>query len=135
MRVVDVDRCSANCSHRRRRWIIISWGEERRAHENANRLVSYDVGDEEKQGYERDGDVKLQTIGRGHRWGHGLWAIAFLFILAMSDGIAILLLFVGHGDDRATLGRGELNSLLLVVQGRKLVANVATSKWFKSSCV
>jgi len=111
-RVVRGDRSSADTTHYHPRryhpcWAMLFWGEARRACEYANLLVSYDVGDKGKQEHERDGDVKLQTIGRGHSLSRGLWVIAFLFILAMAGGLATLLVF-GHGDVKLqTIGRGH----------------------------
>lgn len=136
MRLVDVDRCSANFSHFHLRWVMPFWGEERRACEYANRLVSYDVCDKEKQKHEHNGDVKLRRIGREQILSRAVSAIAFPFLLAMVGSLTTVLFFVGHGDDLASLGRGETYpSVVWFFRGQKLVANVAASNWFKLWCV
>jgi hypothetical protein len=78
----------------------LCFGEEKGAHAWLVPTVSYDAGDERKQGHERDGDVELKGIGEKLSLSRGLWAIAIAFILAMVWGLFTLLLFVGHGDLR-----------------------------------
>jgi hypothetical protein len=77
------------------------WGEERRACEYANRLVSYNVCDKDKQEHKHNGDVKLRMVGRGQLLSRAVWPIAFPFIIAA-------LFFVGHSDDLASLGPGKI---------------------------
>ncbi len=127
-RLIGVDRCSANSTDYQLRWIVMFSGEERRACEYANRLVSYDICDKEKHEHEHNGDAQLQMIGRGQILSCAVRAIAFPFILATVGGLATVLFSVRHSDNLIRLGRGEIYpTVFWFFQDQKLVPDVAAS--------